>query len=154
MIFPFDRPSINEIEMEFMQDLDTWLASSGHWDSFWAKTVRLLDGSLIFKKYNVTNVTSQKLKWVNIDTNTKSKLKIKDNGTKYKFKWPKIPKQNNNNDGIDWRLPLTLKFFTTLNEPHKSYFLTSALYSPQKNLIAPTFETTAQSAAKNGPYGA
>merc|ERR1712154_307388 len=54
----------------------------------------------------------------------------------------------------DWRLPLTLKFFTTLNEPHKSYFLTSALYSPQKNLIAPTFETTAQAAAKNGPYGA
>merc|ERR1712013_133087 len=161
-----------------MQDLDTWLSGSGHWDSFWSKTVRLLDGSLSFKKYhfaslreyfdasnarktsldalfaqfNVERVgTSQSLKWVNIDSNHKAKLKIKDGGKKLKFKWPSIP-QKNAPFSEDWRLPLTLKFFTSLSEPHKSYFLTSALYSPQQNLIAPTFETTAQSAAKNGPF--
>ena len=169
-----------------MQDIDTWLHDSGHWESFWNKTVRLLDGSLSFKKnsfislqdyfqvnklrmnaideqfaqFNVPNIKSQKLKWVNIDTNTKAKLKIKDsiNAKKYKFKWPQIPQERSDGTneidyGQDWRLPLTLKFFNSLNEPHKSYFLTSALYTPEKNLIAPTFETTARGAAEKGPIG-
>merc|ERR1712244_64635 len=52
MIFPFDQPSISEKEIEFMQDLDTWLLSSGHWESFWSQTIRLLDGSLSFSKHH------------------------------------------------------------------------------------------------------
>ena len=123
-------------------------------DYFDANKSRINAIDEVFSQFNVPNIKSQKLKWVNIDTNTKTKLKIKEiNGKKYKFKWPKIPQQGaSNDDGQDWRLPLTLKFFNSLNEPHKSFFLTSALYTPEKNLIAPTFETTAQAAAKSGPF--
>eukprot|EP00483_Globobulimina_turgida_P002015 UN02017 len=185
MIFPMDiyAHEISNKEIEFMQDLDTWLASSGHWEIFWNKTIPLLDRSLSFKKnafnsltdfyeknnfrqkllndlfnkFNVPNINSEsKHKWINIDTNPKSKLKIKDRNLskKYKFRWPNIPNNSSGEAGEDWRLPLTLKVFDDLSEPNTSYFLTSALLSPQKNLIAPTFEATAQSAYKHGPFAA
>eukprot|EP01083_Nonionella_stella_P177317 622866_1 len=184
MVFPFAITADNALdkETEFMQDLDTWMLSSGHWETFWSKTVRMLDGPLSFKKhtfktekdyfaskyvrkkalndlfnqYNVDNVyKSQNLKWFNIETNPKTKLKIKENKRKFKYKWPNIPKQNDRieDDKKDWRSPLTLKVFNEMNELNKSYFLSAALYSPQRNLITPTFLSTAQSVARNGPYG-
>ena len=66
---------------------------------------------------------AQSLKWVSTDINTRAKLKVKDGGNKLKFK-PSIPQKALSSE--DWR-------------PHKSYFLTWALYSAQQNLIAPTF---------------
>eukprot|EP01083_Nonionella_stella_P119220 356286_1 len=106
MIFPFAITSDNALdkETEFMQDLDTWMLSSGHWETFWSKTVRMLDGSLSFKKhtfktkkdyfasndarkralndlfnqYNVENVyKSQVLKWLErrwCDRETRAKV--------------------------------------------------------------------------------
>ncbi len=187
MLFPIDifSTQINTKEKEFMDDLDTWLHSSTHWDRFWNKTIPLLGKSLSFKKnifdsmedyfngnnnrinnlnelfstFNVPNIN--RLKWINIDTNKKSKLKLRDitfNNKKYKYKYPHIPIYNNNYNGIyekeDWRLTLTLKVFDYLTEPNTSYFLTCALFSPEKNLCAPTYEMTAQSAYKYGPFSA
>eukprot|EP01084_Bolivina_argentea_P101399 181799_1 len=63
-----------------------------------------------------------------------------------------MPVVNTVSEYEDWRLTFTLKIFDYLSEPDVSYWLTCALFSPEKNLIAPTYEMTAQSAYKYGPY--
>merc|ERR1719203_1109442 len=107
---------------------------------------RQRDLNEMFEKFNVSNG-----QWVNIETDIEAKGRIKEHHKRHKFKWPNLPKQSNNaSDVQDWRLPLALSVLKTLDEPFKSYFLTTTLCSPSRNMMAPALEAAAQRAAGQG----
>ena len=165
---------------EFMEELKTWMYDSGHWEEFWEKSIRLFDGCLSFKKrrsmkiqdtktylkqyrarvdmldylfneYDVPSIKSQSLKWVNIETDLESRFNDKKAKPNKKYRWPMIP-TNKSMTSKDWRLQLMLKFYNSLNEPFKSYWLTGMLFTPNNGcMLANNFKSTAERVYQNGP---
>ncbi|ETO33682.1 hypothetical protein RFI_03420 [Reticulomyxa filosa] len=176
MIFSFDTTEINANEKKFMEELAQWMETSGHWPAFWKRTLRLLDYALNDSKEKKDNgietvddyflyvkdradeldklfeehgaiLDQQSLKWTYIDADTNSNLTFQKQRS---FKWPYLPVQGAG-QGQDWRVQMMLKLFTILDEPHRSYFLASALSTPNKNLMPKNFEEMAKKTVQNGP---
>ncbi|ETO11910.1 hypothetical protein RFI_25466 [Reticulomyxa filosa] len=147
MVFSFDAADVSEREHKFMKDLAQWMESSGHWQALWKRTLRVLDYAL----HNYKKNRKMSLTWTCVDTEVNSKLKFEGERLfKFGYKWPYLPVDGIGH-GQDWRVQMISKLFTILDEPHRSYFLTAALNTPNRNLMPKDFEEIAKKTVQNGP---
>ena len=180
IVYPFDvsPENIPRKEEIFLEGLEDWVANTPHWQTFWEKTVRMLDHSLDFKHsknvkiksiddyfthyrariqelqdlyvdFNIPGINNPELKWLPIDTNVKCKFKDKTIKPHKKFKWPNIP-VTDGGLGQDWKVQLYLKLLQQLKEPYRSYFMVSAMSTPKKNLVAKPFESEFKRTVEQG----